>query len=76
MPFPQFPLLLTVLIKIKWDKAHVILIAPMWPRETWNPYLMQLAMCPSISLLAILHLLSQDKGRTMHPNLGVLLLKA
>lgn len=48
--FPSFPLLLKILLKIKRDRAHIILIAPTWPRQTWYPYLTQLVMCPPIHL--------------------------
>lgn len=70
--FPPFPLLL----KIKRNGAHVILIAPTWLRQTCYPYLMQLAVCSLISVLATPHLLFEDKGHTKRPNLAILCLKA
>lgn len=72
--FPQFPLLLKVLTKK--EKANVLLIAPTWPRQTWYPYLMKVAMRPQIPLQPIPYLLSQNEGQTLHPNLQILWLKA
>lgn len=39
--FSPLPLLFKVLLKI--DRAHVIVIAPTCPRQTWYPYLGQLS---------------------------------
>lgn len=36
--FPPFPLLPRVLRKIQCERAHVLLIAPWWPCQTWFPH--------------------------------------
>ena len=40
--FPPLSLLPRVLAKIRHDKAVVLLIAPMWPTQSWYPLLLQL----------------------------------
>ena len=39
--FPPFSLLPKCLQKIRQDRAHGILIAPLWPTQTWFPLLLQ-----------------------------------
>ena len=40
--FPPFPLLPKVLLKIREDKANVILVAPWWPQRSWTSLLLDL----------------------------------
>lgn len=75
MPFPPTVLFLGVLNMIRQDKARVILIVPTWPRQVWYSYLLQLCVQLLSKLPTISHLLSQDVGRVLHPNLVVLCLR-
>ena len=48
--FPPFSLLPRVLAKIRYDKALVLLIAPVWPTQSWYPLLLQLSTVQPILL--------------------------
>ena len=40
--FPPFPLIPKVLLKVKEDKAQVVLVAPWWPQRSWTSLLLDL----------------------------------
>ena len=44
--FPPFSILHQVLQKIEMDQAEVLLIAPLWPTQSWFPRLLQLLIAP------------------------------
>ena len=48
--FPPFSLLSRVLPKIRQDKAVVLLIAPVWPTQSWYSLLLQLSTVQPILL--------------------------
>ena len=48
--FPPFSLLPKCLQKIRQDRAHGILIAPLWPTQTWFPLLLQY-LCDQLWIL-------------------------
>lgn len=76
MHFPERPLMLKAVIKIRHDKARVILVAPIWPKQAWYPYLIYVAICQAITLPAVPHFLFQEAGEMLHSDLGVFCLKA
>lgn len=51
-------------------------IAPDWPRQAATLLWFAFLFYPVMSLLSIPHFLSTDAGQTLHPNLGILCLKA
>ncbi|XP_050794038.1 uncharacterized protein LOC127043859 [Gopherus flavomarginatus] len=67
--FPPFPLVHKVLLKLRRDKAHLILIAPAWPRQHWFTALLNLSVDPPIPLPLHPDLITQDHGRLCHPDL-------
>ena len=56
--FPPFSLLPRVLAKIRHDKAVVLLIAPVWPTQSWYPLLLQLPTVQPILFPRLDNLLS------------------
>jgi hypothetical protein len=66
--FPPMAILPIVINKIRDQGATVILIAPMWPRRTWYPEILQLLVDFPYQLPKMSNLLSQHKGRCLHPN--------
>ncbi|XP_067398957.1 uncharacterized protein [Emydura macquarii macquarii] len=74
--FPPVPLLPQVLLKIKRDRADIILIAPAWPRQHWYSMLLDLSITEPIPLPRRCDLISQDHGRLLHPDLDSLHLTA
>ena len=74
--FPPWPLLQKVLLKFRQSRSEMILIAPFWPRQPWFPLIMnQLADLP-FRFPDDPHLLSQVRGRILHPDLQSLKLTA
>lgn len=65
--FPPTSLIPLVLEKIRTQDCEVILIAPMWPRRSWYPQLLELLVEVPVSLPVRPDLLSQDRGRLWHP---------
>lgn len=67
----------TIIIKgSQQDRARVILIIPMWPRQVWYPYLIRFTSCPLWRLLGSPYLLTHDASPSLHPNLKILRLQA
>ena len=62
--FPPFSLLPRVLAKIRHDKAVVLLIAPVWPTQSWYPLLLQLLTVQPILLPRLDNLESPSQPRT------------
>ena len=65
--FPPFRFLLQVLLKIKQSDCKIILIAPAWPRQAWFPELLLLSCARPLKLPFRRDLLSQFKGKVVHP---------
>ena len=65
--FPPFSLLPRVLAKIRHDKAVVLLIAPVWPTQSWYPLLLQLSTAQPILLPRVDNLLSLPHNQEQHP---------
>ena len=74
--FPPFCLIHRVLLKIRASNTRVLLIAPLWPRRPWFPILLHLLVDFPVVFPARLDLLSQDKGRVLHPRIQDLHLTA
>ncbi|XP_065418201.1 uncharacterized protein LOC135974397 isoform X2 [Chrysemys picta bellii] len=74
--FPPFPLIHKVLLKTRRDRATIILIAPAWPRQHWFTTLLELSIVDPITLPLHRDLVTQDRGRLLHPNLSSLHLTA
>ncbi|XP_065278904.1 alpha-2-macroglobulin-like protein 1 [Emys orbicularis] len=67
--FPPFPLVHKVLLKVRRDKADVILVAPVWSRQCWYPTLLDLSIQAPLHLPLDPYLISQNHGRLLHPDL-------
>jgi hypothetical protein len=65
--FPPFRFLLQVLLKIKQSDCKIILIAPAWPKQAWFPELLLLSCSRPLKLPFRRDLLSQFKGKVVHP---------
>ena len=65
--FPPFGLLARVLAKIRHDEAVVLLIAPVWPTQSWYPLLLQLSTGQPILLPRLDNLLSLPDNPGQHP---------
>ena len=65
--FPPFHFLLQVLLKIKQSDCKIILIAPAWPKQAWFPELLLLSCSRPLKLPFRRDLLSQFKGKVVHP---------
>ncbi|KAG6935305.1 hypothetical protein G0U57_015145, partial [Chelydra serpentina] len=74
--FPPFPLVHRVLLKLRRDRARLILIAPAWPRQHWYTTLLELSVTTPITLPLWLDLITQEHGRLCHPDLQSLHLTA
>ena len=66
--FPPFNLIPAVLNKVSQDKADIILVAPIWPAQSWWPLLLNLLIEHPVLLPSSRHLLRDpaDSQRT-HP---------
>ncbi|XP_068712653.1 uncharacterized protein [Montipora foliosa] len=60
-------LLPRVLAKIRHDKALVLLIAPVWPTQSWYPLLLQLSTVQPILLPGLDNLLTLPHNPEQHP---------
>ena len=65
--FPPFSLLPQVLAKILNDEASVLLIAPVWPTQSWYPLLLQLLIDLPIRLPRQNNLLLLPHSQEQHP---------
>jgi len=65
--FPPLSLVPLALEKIRKCKCLIILIAPCWPRRSWYSQILDLLVDLPIQLPVREDLLSQDKGRLLHP---------
>ena len=65
-----------VLRKVKEDLARMILIAPMWPAQTWYPELLRLTAEKPIKLEEHRRLLKQSHNPFYHQDPGRLCLHA
>ncbi|WP_411025337.1 hypothetical protein, partial [Salmonella sp. s55004] len=74
--FPPFNLVHKVLHKIGASRSTGILIAPAWPKQPWFPFLLHLLVDHPIKLPVRHDLISQDKGRILHPRMKDLHLTA
>ncbi|XP_071123791.1 uncharacterized protein [Mytilus edulis] len=66
--FPPFRFLSQVLQKISAEQGLIILIAPDWPKQDWFPDLLHLSCARPLVLPVRHNLLSQFKGKILHPN--------
>ncbi|XP_050825375.1 uncharacterized protein LOC127058925 [Gopherus flavomarginatus] len=74
--FPPFPLVHRVLLKVRRDRAHVIMVAPAWPRQHWYPMLLDLTIADPVPLPLHPDLITQEHGTLCHPDLQSLHLAA
>ena len=65
--FPPISLIPLVLDKVRKHNCVVILVAPRWPRRSWYPQILDLLVEIPVALPKIPNLLSQDRGRLIHP---------
>jgi hypothetical protein len=65
--FPPFRFLSQVLQKVARESCKIILIAPAWPKQAWFTDLLRLSCARPLHLPLRVNLLSQLKGRIMHP---------
>ena len=75
--FPPFSCILSVLQKIKQDKATGIVVVPKWPTQSWYPILMKMLCKPPILLYPAPHLLTvptfPDKLHPCHRKMHLLI---
>ena len=74
--FPPTILILSALNKICQSQCRIVLIAPLWPQQTWFSEVLQLLVSVPDSLPLFPKLLTQAKGKFQHQNLPVLNLHA
>ena len=74
--FPPQILLHRVLRKVQQEPCTLILIAPMTPTQSWYPVLLELVIDYPRLLPGIPNLLSQGRGRILHPDPATLKLAA
>lgn len=74
--FPPFPLVHKVLLKVRRDKADVILVAPAWPCQCWYPVLLDLSIQTPLHFPPSSDLISQNHSHLLHPDLQSLHLTA
>jgi hypothetical protein len=74
--FPPLSILPIVIHKIRKDRATVILLAPMWPKRSFYPDLLDLLVDFPCYLLPFQGLLSQNKKKLVHPDPAVFKLVA
>ena len=66
--FPPFRFLHKVLQKIAQETCRIILIAPAWPKQAWYTDLLHLSCASPLRLPLRRNLLSQFKGKVLHPH--------
>lgn len=69
MKLYKVPLILSVIKRLRRDKATLIRIALAWSRQYWHTDLYQLSIWPPIALPLVKVLLSQKLDNSLHPNL-------
>ena len=74
--FPPWNLIHHVLTKLRDSRASLILIAPFWPRQPWFPLLTQLLVDSPFKFPPRGNLLTQLRGRILHPDVKSLQLSA
>ena len=74
--FPPFTIIHRVLLKIRASRTRVLLVAPLWPRQPWFPLLLHLLVDLPVALPPHPDLVSQDRGRVVHPRVQDLHLAA
>ena len=74
--FPPTILIPSVLNKIRQSQCRIVLIAPLWPQQTWVSEVLQLLVSAPVRLPLFPKLLTQAKGKFQHRNLPVLNLHA
>ena len=74
--FPPLAILHRVLLKIRASRTRVLLVAPLWPRQPWFPLLLHLLVDHPVVLPPAPDLVSQDRGRVLHPRVRDLHLTA
>jgi hypothetical protein len=74
--FPPIKLIPRVLSHMQKYQCTLILIAPNWPRQHWFPILLQMLIAQPLILPVQSDLLSQVKGRIVHPRPEILNLTA
>ena len=74
--FPPFPLITRALEKVIQENSDCIMIAPWWPRQDWFPILLDRSQNQWLRLPRHPDLITQDQGRTRHPDLDSLHLTA
>ena len=66
--FPPFNLIPAVLNKVSQDKADIILVAPIWPAQSWWPLLLSLLIEHPVLLPSSRHLLRDPADpQRVHP---------
>ena len=74
--FPPFNLIPQVLAKIKESQCRLILIDLLWPQRSWFPIVLSL-LTDTPRRLSVSHgIVSQNQGKPMHPDPGLLHLHA
>jgi len=74
--FPPISLIPLILDKIEMSRCSIIMVAPMWPRRSWFPRLLELSVGIPLLLPVLPDLLTQDRGWLHHPNPGMFRLVA
>ncbi|KAJ7341948.1 hypothetical protein JRQ81_008009 [Phrynocephalus forsythii] len=62
----RLSLIQRVIVKIRRDRANIILITPWWPRQAWFAHLLRLST-EHLRLPLFASLLSRDDGAILHP---------
>lgn len=74
--FPPVALIPRVVEKASREVQTLILVAPRWSNRSWYPRLLELLVAPPIRLPLLPDLLTQQRGRLLHANPGLLSLVA
>ena len=64
--FPPFNLVGRILQKFREHSCSLLLVAPLWPRQSWFPELLSLLVADPLALPVRRNLLRQPRSRTMH----------
>ena len=74
--FPPSIMIPSVLNKIRQSQCRIVLIAPLWPQQTWFSEVLHLLVSAPVCLSLFPNLLTQAKGKFQHQNLPALNLHA
>ena len=74
--FPPTIMIPSVLDKIRQSQCRIVLIAPLWPQQTWFSEVLHLLVSAPVHLPLFPNLLTQAKGKFRHQNLPALNLHA